>query len=343
MKPDQNHARIGYLIFGICLLLVTGCSGELPSAPLLTPPALRTEIAAQTQQAGSQELPAVVEATATPTTESQSDTGEALVESPLPAVTEPPLQEATLTPTEGPTPTKTVWWRRTPTITPTPTPPAAGMYISRPGTFSKVKSPLLINASTSPGADGMVWVELIGEDGRSLYQTRLNFASYTGRSIGIAPEIEFEILAPAELARLVLSTRDDYGRINALTSTDLILIQMGDDIIYPSGYEREPYILRAPFESQVISGGVVQVNALVRPVNDNPLILELLDEQGTVIGSTSLELIYPTGDLSHTPFDVAISYTVSQATHARLVLRQESTGRIPGTVALSSIELTLEP
>jgi hypothetical protein len=171
----------------------------------------------------------------------------------------------------------------------------------------------------------------------------LNFSSYSGRSISIAPEITFELQAPAELARLIISTRDGYGRINALTSTDLILIQMGDDQVYPSGYAREPYIIRSPFEGQVISGGIVQVTALVRPVNDNPLILELLDEQGNLIGSTSLELIYPTGDLSHTLFDVAISYTVNQPTNARLVLRQESTGRIPGTVALTSLALTLQP
>lgn len=343
MNPERKRSRVWVVILAGCLLLAAGCSGELPAAPLLTPPALRTEIAAQTQQAASPESPAIAEATPTPTAEGPTGAGETLAESPLPAATELPTLEATLTPTEGPTPTKTVWWRRTPTITPTPTPPPAGMYISRPGTFSKVKSPLLINASTSPGADGMVWVELIGEDGRNLYQARLNFASYAGRSISIAPEIDFEILAPAELARLVVSTRDGYGRIDALASTDLILIQMGDDVIYPAGYEREPYIIRAPYEGQVISGGVVQVSALVRPVNDNPLILELLDEQGTVIGSTSIELIYPTGDLSHTPFDVSIPYTVSQATQARLVLRQESTGRIPGTVALSSLELTLQP
>jgi hypothetical protein len=51
----------------------------------------------------------------------------------------------------------------------------------------------------------------------------------------------------------------------------------------------------------------------------------------------------PSGDLSHTPFEVFIPYKVSTATPVRLVIRQESTGRIPGIVALSSMTLSLEP
>jgi len=321
--------------------MTAGCSGNLPGASLLTPPALGTEIAAQTPQPGS---------SISPTDTATSEVVDAL---PLPTAAEAMAETATseptalptleVPPTVGPTPTRTVWWRRTPTITPTPQPLPAVMFIKKPGQYSKVKSPLVISANASPGADGLVWVELIGEDGRNLFQTRLNFTKYAGLSISIAPEITFDLQAPAELARLVISTRDSYGRIAALTSTDIILIQMGDDQIYPAGYAREPYIVRSPLQGQVISGGVLQVNALVRPVNDNPLILELVDEKGVVIGSTSLQLVFPTGNLSHTPFDVAIPYTVSQSTKARLVLRQESTGRIPGTVALSSLELTLQP
>ena len=325
----------------ICVLLTAGCSGNLPGASLLTPPALRTEISAQTAESGNPPLPTnTATSPAVPLLTLPTAT-EAVVET---VTTEPTaLPTLAIPPTEGPTPTKTVWWRRTPTITPTPQPLPAVMFIKKPGQFSKVKSPLVISANASPGADGLIWVELIGEDGRNLFQTRLNFTKYAGLSISIAPEIIFDLQAPAELARLVISTRDGFGRISSLTSTDIILIQMGDDQIYPAGYAREPYIVRSPLQGQVISGGVVQVSALVRPVNDNPLILELVDEKGAVIGSTSLELVFPTGNLSHTPFDVALPYTVSQSTKARLVFRQESTGRIPGTVVLSSLELTLQP
>lgn len=340
MIVSRRFSRFGLCLAAACLLLTAGCSGSLPGAALLTPPALRTEIAVQTAATESQPQPVLEAASPTmPLVEATAEPTAAPSELPKPSQT--PTFE--IPPTQGPTPTNTPWWRRTPTITPTPQPLAATMLIKRPGLFSKVKSPLTISANAMPGADGLVWVELIGEDGRNLFQTRLNFSAYAGRSISIAPEITFELLAPAELARLIVSTRDRFGRISALTSTDLILIQMGEDQIYPAGYDREPYIIRAPLEGQIISGGLLQITALARPVNENPLIIELLDEQGTVLASESLELIFPTGDLSHTPFDVILSYTVSQSTNARLVFRQESTGRIPGTVALTSLELTLQP
>lgn len=340
MIVSRRFSRFGLCLAAACLLLIAGCSGSLPGAALLTPPALRTEIAAQTAAAESQPQPVLETASPTlPLVEATAEPSAAPSDLPKPSQT-PTLE---IPPTQGPTPTNTPWWRRTPTITPTPQPLAATMLIKRPGLFSKVKSPLTISANAMPGADGLVWVELIGEDGRNLYQTRLNFSAYAGRSISIAPEITFELLAPAELARLIVSTRDRFGRISALTSTDLILMQMGEDQIYPAGYDREPYIIRAPIEKQVISGGLLQITALARPVNENPLIVELLDEQGAVLTSESLELIFPTGNLSHTPFDVILSYTVSQSTNARLVFRQESTGRIPGTVALTSLELTLQP
>ncbi len=342
MKPSRIFRKSGWILpLAAGLLLIAACNSNRPGAPLLTPPALRTEIAAQTLNAGSPAQTTNEIPSPTATFENQPSSAPADVGTATP---QPANEQAViLPPTDGPTPTKTPWRRRTPTITPTPEPPAAMMFISRPGLFSKVKSPLTLNANAIPGADGMVWVELMGEDGRDLYQTRLNFSAYAGRSISIAPEITFDLQAPAELARLVISARDQFDRISALTSTDLILIQMGDDQIFPTGYSREPYIVRSPLEGQVISGGVVQVTGLVRPVNENPLILELLDEQGNVVGSTALNLIFPTGDLSHTLFDVALPYTVNQPTNARLVLRQESAGRIPGTVALNSLELTLQP
>lgn len=343
MKPCQTITRSswGVLIAVLWSLLAAGCAGNHSGAPLLTPPALRTEIAAQTAQGIDPSQPPSADVIPTATLENQPTATPATAETATPQPT--PAQIFELPPTDGPTSTKTPWRRRTPTITPTPEPLTAVMFINRPGPFSKVKSPLLINANASPGADGIVWIELIGEDGRNLYQTRLNFSSYANRSISIAPEITFALQAPAELARLVISKRDLYNRISALTSTDLILIQMGDDQIFPTGYSKEPYIVRAPEEGQVISGGVVQVAALVRPVNDSPLIIELLDEQGNAIASTTLDLVFPTGDLSHTPFDVNLTYTISQSTNALLVFRQESTGRIPGTVALTSLELTLQP
>jgi hypothetical protein len=50
----------------------------------------------------------------------------------------------------------------------------------------------------------------------------------------------------------------------------------------------------------------------------------------------------PAAPLSHTPLKFDVAYKVSTATPVRLIFRQEGS-RIPGTVALSSQLIVLEP
>ena len=257
----------------------------------------------------------------------------------------------TRTPTVTPTPTPTRWvfntWTpipsRTPTITPTPTPPPAYLRILRPGAFSKLLSPVQVEASVSPGEDGLVVVELLGEDGRSLARQRLEYREYINRSIAISPRLEFRIAGVAELGRLAITVSDRFGRRVALASTDLLLFSIGENDFSPAGSGVAPYIFRSPLPDQVIQGGLLAVRGLIRPVNQNPVILELLDEQGQPLAATQLSIELPSGSLSHNPFEAGLAYKVSAPVRARLVLRQESNGRIPGTVALWSIPVNLEP
>lgn len=243
----------------------------------------------------------------------------------------------------GRAPTRTRTNTPTPTITPTPLPPFAVLRIDRPGRMSKVISPFRAELGVTPGEDGSVHIDLIGEDGRYISRQVLSYGSYKGKSIGIAPDIEFQISAVAETARLVISINDKTGRVRNLTSVDLILLSIGDNEINPTEGQREAYIVRRPKDGDVITGGVLHLEGLARPVNSSPLILELVAEDGSVVGQTSLTVPAPSGDLSHTPYSVDIAYTVQDITPVRLVIRQESTTRIPGTVELSSRELILAP
>ncbi len=265
--------------------------------------------------------------------------------SPTRTRTPTPTRTATRTrrPTETRRPTRTPTITTTPTITLTPTPPRADIRIAKPGMLSRVKSPLILRADLAPGDDGIIHVQLIGEDGRLLADKSLNFRQYLSRGITMADSVSFTISAAAETGRLVVFTNDLYGRKKALASVDLVLIKAGDDEITPGGPVRQVYIIREPRVNELLRGGVVQVKGLAQPVNTTPLIFELIDEQGRVVGSASLTVALPSGDLSHTPFEVNIPYAVSANTPVRLTIRQESDGRLPGTIALSSIPIVLEP
>jgi hypothetical protein len=51
----------------------------------------------------------------------------------------------------------------------------------------------------------------------------------------------------------------------------------------------------------------------------------------------------PNQILSHIPFEAYLPYSVETSTNVRLVVRQESASRLPGTIYLYSFEITLEP
>jgi hypothetical protein len=102
-------------------------------------------------------------------------------------------------------------------------------------------------------------------------------------------------------------------------------------------------VIKQPYQDQVVNGGEFVVSGLASPVNENPLIIELISELGDVVSSAQILLPISTGDISHIPFAVDVPYEVAGITPVRLTIRQESTGRIPGTVALISRTIFIEP
>jgi hypothetical protein len=189
--------------------------------------------------------------------------------------------------------------------------------------------------------DARVFIELVGEDGRVISRQVIDGAR-PGRQLWLAPELPFEIEAAAETARLQVSVRDGAGRLETLSSVDLVLLSVGRNEINPQAVTQEPFLIRRPKDDAVANGGVLVLEALARPVNESPLIIELINEYGTVLYIKQLIVPTPAGELSHTPFTLEIPYSVKTTTPVRLVIRQEGS-RIPGPVALVSVPVVLEP
>jgi hypothetical protein len=200
-----------------------------------------------------------------------------------------------------------------------------------------------MEAYTRVGEDGLVRMDLIGEDSRVINTKAMNYTRYAKQRILITDTMDFGITAAAETARLVLYNRDLFGRTISLASVDLILLKVGEDEITPSIQNLEPYIIRYPYADMTVEGGDLLVMGVARPVNNKPLIFELIDQQGQVIASRQLQVAPPSGDLSHTPFQIVISYKVTDTTPVRLSIRQESDQRVPGTVAVESMTVILKP
>ncbi len=102
-------------------------------------------------------------------------------------------------------------------------------------------------------------------------------------------------------------------------------------------------MISKPWEGATVRGGVMTVEGQVRLVNDQPLIIEMFDEQGNLVGSAEAQIAQPDELQPYVPFTMYVPYSVAHWTPVRLTARQTSATRIPGTVWLSSVKIYLEP
>jgi hypothetical protein len=280
-------------------------------------------------------LPSLPEST--PTLEVASPTQETV--SPLPSETGTATESI---PSETPLPFPTLDLSPTLAVAdvPQPSADAGAIQFLGPGPLSKIVSPVVVYGYAIPGDGNKGVVELFGEDGRLLSSQllQLNTAYKWAYFVWKFP---FEVQGVAELGRLTMSIKDQYGRVIALDSVHLLLLSEGFSIVNPPGDLRERCVIEQPVAGQRISGGVLTGAGKIRPFNSQPLTAELVTRDGSVIGS-QVVTISPASDDSYVPFSVDLPYAISGGTWALLVVSQPDE-RIPGTMYLYSQEIFLNP
>jgi hypothetical protein len=243
----------------------------------------------------------------------------------------------TPTPTITPTPTNTP----IPTITNTPTPippaPPARLHFLAPGPMSLLASSIQTRLYLIPGETDTVQVALYGEDGRLLARDLTRVKDVPPPGVDLFLEIPFEIRA-VELARLEASTRDKAGRIESLNSMHITLLPVGLSQITPPDPPFERAAIYSPAPEASIRGGTLVVEGAFWPVNDQPVILELQDEDGRILSTRQLSLV---GD-TYIPFTTTLPYKVSEPMSVRLSIRQTDP-RFNVIAYLYSLLVTLNP
>jgi len=328
---------LGLVFWGSCL--AAGCQSN-PSTAMLAP--TPSPVLAAIPSTTATQVIVAVESTVSPTIES-------IDEATLPPAVENQPSE---TPTDEAglileTPSATNWMSRWPTLTPTPIPTLAlkpgDTTIVEPGSYSRVSSPFQLQARLKPGDDGMVYLDLVGEDGLSLYSRVFNYSANRSADLFILHDISFSVNGAAETGRLSITLKDDFGRVMSVNTVELVLVSMGSDNLYPAANTAEHYLIQSPYEDQFISGGVLQVAGLAYPVNTSPLVAELVDENNQVIASAEANLAVPSDGANYAPFEIDIPYSVDRTTFARLSVKQMSDNRISGIVCLTSHRVILKP
>jgi hypothetical protein len=258
-----------------------------------------------------------------------------------------PTITATITLTPTPSETPTVTPTNTPDYTATPIPPEeipfAVVQIINPSPLSKVVSPIDLYTFVAPGGDGRIRVELAGEDGRVLYrQVFLYTDSPAGARIKLNTKINFEIVGVAETGRLTVSVNDEYERLKALSSVDLVLMADGQADLTPTGDLLENIFIQQPTIKSLVQGDHVLVTGLARTGDNQALLVELIAADGRVIGSRLAGIAPLQEDGGHRLFASEVPFSVSSPTWVRVTVYDNS-GRLPGPKHISSVEVLLSP
>jgi hypothetical protein len=263
-----------------------------------------------------------------------------------PSETVPPLSEPVATETFTPSPipatiNPTLLVFSTPTLTPTLDPTNILLRIAAPGPMSKVVSPINFVVYILPDFTGTTRIQLLGEDGRELFSKVFRTFSNIGYTTRVDENIGFEIHGAAEIGRLQISTADEFGRMQAFNSVRLLLLSVGKNEISQAYAPLERVLLRKPKRGDTVSGGVLTVDGEIQPVNNEPIIVELYDNTGNIMGSRILAL--EPADGGYQFFSTTIPYeTSSKQVPARLMIRQ-SDDRIPGLAYLYSLKILIDP
>ena len=259
----------------------------------------------------------------------------ALTAAALPSPTlAPALPTPTATPTFTPTPLPTATLPAT--ASPNSAPPP--IRVLSPGPMSKVISPIVLKSYVRPGGDGQIQVELLGEDGTLLARDLFNRETVLVEGAYIRLEVPFETRAAAEIGRLQISTKDEFGRPQEVYSVHLLLLSVGKNDINRSDTTLPRAVFFYPEVEEEIYGGTLPIIGEMQAYNDNIVIFELLDEAGKTLGLRTLFL--EAG--SREGFETTIEYKVSEPVAARLVVRQADQG-FGGRVYLHSQIVMLNP
>ncbi len=227
------------------------------------------------------------------------------------------------------------------THTPAPYVPEARVQIYWLGERSLVTSPIQVHARLTSQVGKTIRIDLYGEDGRLLTRHLKTLYNIPWHVAGLDIELPFEISATAEAGRLVISVEDVFGRIIDINSVNLVLLSVGKTELNPTNALYQRIVIQEPSDKALIQGGHIIVSGVAQPDGDLPLRVALIAEDGRVLGQRLAGVNAPTPG-AYGSFSVEVSYTVTEATNALVVVYEEG-GVMSDISHLASVEVLLSP
>jgi hypothetical protein len=263
---------------------------------------------------------------------------------PTPAPTETPVASPSPAPYTDATPPIVL---EVPVPSPTPLPatpsiglPAERLSIFEPGPGSQAISPLRVTGFGGPSWQGRVRLRLIGEQG-DLLADRTTFLQAMPDIAGrIYTDLTFTFPWVAQTARLevmTFSTRD--GQMDHLTTREVVLLTTGTALIYPTIGGAEKIAIFSPRANGYVRGSPVTVRGGGWLDTPGPLVVEVLDRNGKVVGSVTTPLSTTnTGEVGS--FEVQVPYLLESSQYGRIAVYEPAISP-PGILHYSSVDVYL--
>ncbi len=231
-------------------------------------------------------------------------------------------------------------------LTPTPTRvslplPQERLIIEAPGPGSSVVSPVRVAGWGGPAYQGKIFVRLIGEQGQVLARTTTYLLAIEGVSGQFVVTVPFSIPEVAQAGLIELSFNTTSNRLEHVSTRPVVFLSVGPPHVYTNLTTTEKVTIFTPRADRRVTGGVATVRGAAILDEDLPLLVEVLDRAGQVVGSTEVPVQAPVlGELG--TFEAQVAYTVPYAQYGRIAVTERGL-RPPSVRHYTSIRVYLEP
>jgi hypothetical protein len=236
-----------------------------------------------------------------------------------------------------------------PEFAPTATPtrislplPQERLVLEAPGPGSQVISPVRVVGWAGPSFQGRVLVRLIGEQGQELARTTTYLLAAEDSAGAFVVTVPFSIAGVAEAGLVEVSFNNPRNnRLDHLATRPVVFLSVGEPRVYTNLTVSEKLAIFSPREDRVLRGGVASVRGGGWVDEDLPLLIEVLDRAGQVVGAAEVPVLAPVvGELG--TFEADVAYTIPYAQYGTIAVTERGL-RPPAVRHYTSLRVWLEP
>lgn len=220
--------------------------------------------------------------------------------------------------------------------------PQERILLDAPGPRSQVVSPVRVSGWAGPAYGGKVFVRLIGEEGQEIGRATTYLLAIEGSAGAFVVTVPFSITGVAEAGLIEVGFNHlTSNRIDHIHSRPVVFLGVGPARIYTDPDAPEKLTIFSPREDRRVSGGVAEVRGAAWVDEDLPLLIEVLDRSGNVVGSAEVEVEAPVlGELG--TFEARVPFTIPRAQYGRIAVIER--GEHPPAIRhYTSVRVYLEP